>query len=233
MSKTLGEIFQNLSHGPLAGLAIGSEGSGTILSGQENRVTGLINQTLDTLYGRFLIYTRETVLRTIADKSLYALRKEHADTDSSTETKWIEDTAANPFTSDIVRILEIKNDDGETVKLNDVNDDTSIFTPSYDLLQTPEEVPDLRFYLLYQAKHARLDYTDPGQLVYLPAPLFGALEAYVAFLMFSSMNGQEHSQKAQEHLMKYETICRMVKDQNITNDSFVSTNSKLDDRGFV
>ena len=234
MAKTLGEVFEGLSFGLLAGISLGNEASGEIDVANSNRVVGLVNKSLQRLYGEFSLSVKEFDLRTIEGKTLYALRSKHADTDPALETKWIADTPANPYRSDIIRILSIFDEDNNQLLLNDESDEKSIYTPAYDLLQVPEGLKDGYTYsCVYQARHGRLGFGDLTQLIYLPEPLFEALDEHVAYQVFNAMNGQEHRSKAADHMASYMRVIQKAKDDNITNTSYVNAGTKLDDRGFV
>lgn len=212
---------------------MGNEGSGFIQSAHRSRIIGMINVSLDALHTRFKIFTRDMILRTDGIRTLYALREEHADTNESTEPKWIEDNIQNPFREDIIKILKVFDEDENELSINNIEDDKSIYFPSFELVQVPEKIENQRYFIMYQAKHGLLNPSDPMQLVYLPTSLFSALEAYVSYMIFSSMNGQEHLARSQEHLMRYERICQMVENEDILHESAGAKNNKLDERGFA
>ena len=88
----------------------------------------------------------------------------------------------------------------------------------------------------YQARHKPLvDYGDDllHQEVVIPFFLIGALQSYVAYKVYSHMNGQEHLVKSQEHFAAYEAACTTVENNDLVNDSFTTTHAKLEQRGFV
>jgi hypothetical protein len=74
---------------------------------------------------------------------------------------------------------------------------------------------------------------DECQEIDLPFTLEGALTAYIAYMVFSHMNGQDNSAKAQEHLSMYDMICGEVTDQDLVSQNGNTTLTKFDKRGFV
>lgn len=233
MSTTLGELFKDLSFGPLSNLTIGGQGSGVIPVAQENRILSLTNTGLTKLYTKFVIAEKELVVRTIADKELYPLRQIHADNDPGIDFKFIADTPEDPFLGDMVRILLVGDADGNELPLNDYNQDASVFTPKPDVLQILNAEADTIFHVIYQANHAKLLTSEPTQDIDLPEPLQEALVAYVGYRILEPMNGEEHSRRANELKVKYESICSDALDRDLGKYSITTSSTKLEDRGFV
>lgn len=237
MEKTLGDVFANLSYGLLSNLSEGGNGSGTIPDAQQKRMIYLLNQGLIALYSRFVLLEREFLLRAINFKSEYLLHSDHAVSKVGIEDGWVFDTASDPFTDDIVKILWVADEDGIAIPLNDsqTEEDQSFFTPSSNLLQIPYPVSGDFYYIGYQAYHRTLvssEDLDLNQIISLPGVLFTALEYHVAAHVMSAKNGQEHALKGVEHLANYERICIEVETNNTLNLSIVETNAKLEERGF-
>lgn len=243
MPRLLGNIYADLSYGPLSGLAIGMDGAGTILDTQQNRVLSMVNEGLIQLYSKFLLHTREMKVKHIVGRTMYPLIKQHADTypddQDDTGEVFIMDSASNPYEGDLIKVLlAYKLDPNDSTKylpvpLNDLEDDDSLFTPMEDVLQIPEPEDGLFTYLLYQARHYNLTSGDLAQYVYLPEVLYGALEAWISYRIFSGMNGEEHSKKAIEQYNRYQTICAEATDKDLVKQTIVITSKKLDERGYV
>lgn len=233
MSKTLGEVLEDLSYGPFSNLAIGGDGFGDIPLDQQRKLLRHINEGLIRLYSRFLLAERQISIRALSTRTLYPLRKVHADSDISIEYKFIADSPEMPFEEDVIQILRVENDKGQEYPLNNYDEATSLFTPKPDVLQIPEPDEETLYHVLYQARHKRLVEGDPDQDIDLPEPLHGALEAYVAYRVYANMNGQEHKLRSDEHLATYEAICGEVLGMDLAKTSLASTTTKLEDRGFV
>jgi hypothetical protein len=256
---TLGDLFEDLAYGPLNQLAIGGDGSGMVPDYQEARLVSYINRALLELYSKFILSEKEFVIRVQQDRTLYPLRKIHADSfyvptrewsqeacccDPSGDvtqvcgcqnsvTKFIADSPAFPFEEDIIRILHVFDDDGIEVPINDQSDVFTVFTPAPDVLQIPDPQQRTSFAVNYQARHKVLEGCDCFQRIYLPLGLKPALEAHVAYQVFNSMNGQEHSAKAQEYYARYDMMCTDAEYKDLTVTSIAQDNCKLFRRGFI
>jgi hypothetical protein len=232
----LSELFERLSLGVLSNLAIGGEGSGTIPVQHQVRLALFANTALQTLYARFNLLERELVLRLYTGFYTYDLKAEHADTADVSAWKFIEDNSGNIFTEDVVKVLQIFNEDGDELNMNDPGDETAVYTPTSTSLLVPFAEDGDCLHVLYQAKHPVISRDLPldlTQAIILPEPLVPALEAHIAYQVFSSMNGQEHSVKAAEYLARFDAICLEAEVRDLASTSLIQTHTKLEDRGFI
>ena len=256
---TLRDLLEDLAFGPLNNLAIGGDGKGVIPAHMEARVLSYINRSLLEMYSKFILVEKEVVIRVMLDRTLYPLRKIHADSFylpgpewsqpaccctpgsdvtevcrcSNSVPKFIADSLAFPFEEDIIRILHVFDEDGIEVPLNDSSDAYSVFTPAPDVLQIPDPIDRTFFAVNYQARHRVLQPGECHQKIILPLGLKAALEAHVAYQVFSSMNGQEHTAKAQEYYSRYDLLCTDAEYKDLTLTSMTQDNCKLFTRGFV
>ena len=232
----LQEFLARLSYGPLSNLALGSDGSGVIAPAQVTRLTRLTEQGLLALYGRFVLQSKELLIRASRSRTSYPLIRAHALSDPTIGIdKFIIDTPAVPFQGDVLRVLQVFDEYGCERALNDTGNETGVFTPAPDILQLPLDPGGTRavdgYSVLYQARHPALTGENPPLLV--PDSLLSALEANVAYHVFTAMNGQEHSAKGAEWLSRYEMLCAEVEGRDLVSSSVTTTHSKLHDRGFV
>lgn len=230
--KTLGDVFRDLSYGPLSGLVIGSEGSGTIATAQQDRVVGLLNQGLKRIYTRFVLSRKDLVLRDIEDVQSYPLLRKHAESDPEETAKFIVDTAEDPYLGDLLRVLSVKDEDGVELFLNMQGCKDALSTPKTNTLRIPEPEGGKLYSVHYQAAHALLEGTDQGQGIYLPEPLYEALEAFVAHKITRAMAGEENRRQSSELFGTYEGICEDFdrKDQGTASQN--AEHTKLELRGF-
>lgn len=234
---TLEELFTSLSYGVLVNLSIGGSGSGKVPSEFQKRVVSHVNMSLTGLYGRFNLHKKKIDIQTIAGRNEYPLLKKHAVNDATTGVdKFIIDTAGNPFGQDVLKILAMFDVDDIELTLNDPGQENSPYTPTTDILMMPDDLLGGLFSLEYQSLHPKLLTAEPvdlTQLVRLPAVLVPALEAHVAYQIFSGMNGPEHTAKAMEQISRYEMLCGAIENDDLVSTSVVQTHTKLEDRGFV
>lgn len=233
----LAGLLQKLSFGPLSNLAIGMDGAGTCDPNKIPALVGHINEGLLHLFSKFVLNERNMIIQMSEVITQYKLTSARARSNPSSDPlqfQYIIDSASDPFTDDLLKVLQVFDDAGREIILNDQSVYGSIFTPQFNVLQIPIPVDGQPLYISYQAKHTILNSTDLNQLVDVPDVLIEALVAYTAHKVFFHMNGQEHSIKAKEHLDKFNMIVAEVLDKDLLNSS-ISTNrlTKFHERGFV
>lgn len=233
MTKTLGEVFRDLSYGHLANLKVGGEGMGNIPDTHQERILALVNSGVKKLASRFVVREESLVLRGTKGKLDYSLVPERADNNAELGEKYITDTAEAPFTDRIQSVLIILDENDEELILNNREIQGSVMIKGKTELRFSEMDKDQTFEVIYQPHSEPLETVDPDQEIILPEVLYEALEAYVGQRVLGSMNGEEHSAKASELLMTYELICKEALDRGLVQLSVVGGNSKLDNRGFI
>ena len=237
----LSDLFTALSHSELAGLMIGSEGSGEIEECHHPRMVTLVNQTLTTLHGRFCLRENEVRIGVTNNQTIYPLKKQYAEQDPTVieGRKFIQDTVWEPFQGDVIKILEVFDEGNFPRALNKPGDPLSLFTiPPHDTLQVPYPVDGTTYYILYQANHPKLvvgegNIVDLAQEILLPDLLVPALQKHVAYKIFSAMNGQDHIARAQEHLASYELICSEIETNDLVGTSRTIVLEKFEERGWA
>lgn len=210
----LSKLFSDLSYNELSNIAIGGNGSGSIPGQHHGRILTLTNQGLLDLFSRFRLAEKNVHVETQEGLTLYYLRVVHARSNLEPGyPKYIVDGPENLFTGDVVKILEVFDELGEAVSLNNALDADSLYTAGFDCLQVSKPVPTNAYMLIYQAQHPELVMGGDGildltQNIELPLALYGALRAWIGHKIFSSMNGPEHLTKGQELLGYYELTCQ-------------------------
>lgn len=229
----LSEFLTSLSVGVLQNLAVGGDGTGEIPAKYKSRVVNTINQGLVALYSRFNILEKEVIVRAYDNQTIYPLKRIYADTNTTVvPQKFIADTVTSPFEEDVIKIMEVYDEAGCQLLLNDPAEECILFTPSLTTLQITKPVTGNSYFLIYQAFHPKLSMV-PTQEIMLPLVLQEALEFYVAYKILSGMNGQEHAAKAAEHFANYERICLEARETDSIGISMSSLTGKLEERGFV
>lgn len=232
------DLFRLLSHGELSNLAMGNEGSGSIRAESQPRLVTYIDEALLRLYSRFPLKERELLLELHAHLPSYRLLPRFARTyipsdDIDNEPiRYIRDTEQNPFTGDLIKVLMVGDTAGVELPLNDDQHYNSLFTPNPTTLQVPRPKNGMVLSIVYQARHQQIQ----GNLatpIEIPDVFLGALTAYVAYKVFSHMNTQESTAKAQEHLAMYEKICADATEYDLTNSAGPRTNTRFSTRGWI
>lgn len=217
----LSDLFDTLAFGELSGIKLGS--AGEIVEANYPKIVSHINLGLLELYKRFNIKRDELTIYQHADTTRYNLKSEHlgAVADMAADVYILEDED-NPFADDLIKVLEVYDEDEDQLPLNDKNDSTSVFTPSPDILKMTPASPVETVSVLYKASHPKIvitDNFDPD--VYeleMPEFLQEALLFYVAARAFSGIKtGGVDTAKNPTYalLTQYETACHKIQMFNL------------------
>lgn len=229
----LEDLFSRLSYGELSNLSIGNEGRGSIREEDIPKVTAHVNDGLLRIYSRFVLSTKQLLVEQVRHITNYHLIPKYAEsTGSDVEWPYIKDLPDDKFLGDLIRILEVQDDRGK-LPLNDTGNPNSLFTPYPQVLQVPNPRAGKPLSIEYQARHITLNNDDLDQEILIPFVLEGALQSFVAYKIFSHMNGQDNQVKSQEHLNTYDGICVDVEARDLVNATTATSHYKLEERGFV
>lgn len=230
----LSELFAKLSYGKLSNLSISGEGSGTIVEAKRPKIVEYLNDGLLRLYSRFLLKESYLVIEQVAHRQSYPLVLAHAySNDASTEIdKFIQDSDENPFLGDVIKIFSCWNSAGEKIPLNDEHDPYSIFTPQPHIIQIPEPYAGDVIGVSYQARHPLVPVSLTAE-INIPFTLESALASYIASCVYSDMNTQESTMKAQEHLRNYEGVCAEIEQNDLVNAAVVRSSDRFCKGGWI
>lgn len=235
----INDLFRQLSFGELSNLALANEGNGEIRESAHAQIISHCNEALLRIYTRFLLKENEVIIETVPHITNYYLLRKYAKSQRNTEKGpfYITDLDDEVFAEDVIKILSVRNQFGEVLPLNEELDSNSLFTPQFNLIQFPNPDSTRTLSVVYQAKHRELnigDMSDPVlSKIDLPETLQGALRAYIAYCVFSYMNTQEASQKAQEHLSMFDSLCSEIEERGFAGSNLSGNISKFDRRGWV
>lgn len=111
------EIFKQLTHGELSQLNIGGAAAGEINEDNYEKVLAHINLGLVALYTRFPLKTSTVSVEIQANQTVYPLDED-----------------------DLLKIDEVRTDEGDAFPLNNEFDPYSINTPSPKVLEVPQRI---------------------------------------------------------------------------------------------
>ena len=229
----LQDLHEQLSTIELSNLSIGTKGAGTIPAAKHPTIRILADQALTAIYSRFSLLEKELSIEADDTTYIYYLLKKHAHQDPTAAQKYIRDTADDPFTEDVLKVLHVYNEEGQQLVLNDPLNSESLFTPKFNAIQIPGPVSGNAYTVLYQADHPTLVPDDLNQQIDLPSYLEPALRAHVASRIFSAMNGQEHQLQGQTLMAEFNRIVGIVEEKDLASTSQAVTAPKFNDRGFI
>lgn len=238
------ELFRRLSYGQLSNLAIASDVPGTLATKEHERIIQYTNEALLRLFSRFNLREKDLIIEMVGHITNYHLRVQYAEStnDPDISHPYIKDLLGEPFTGDVLKILEVFLDGSHStpLPLNDQGSVNSVFTPQPDTLQVPNPIEGMPLGVSYQARHpvlrdVKLHVEDDllEQWIDIPFFLENALQNYIGSLVYSHMNGQENVAKSQEYLAAYEMVCLEVEAKDLVNQSTSNNHSKFKQRGFV
>jgi hypothetical protein len=212
------------------------EGGFDVKSSFRIKVINAINEGLVRLYTRFILNEKDVVIMLrdhIVSYYLDSLYSETLYPQDGVEIPYILDLPGEVFTNDVIKILNVYDHYGQLLPLNDINNSKSLFSPKYNMLQVPKPVTGELINVTYQAKHIELSIDEPLEEIILNDSLMGALEAYVAYLIFSDINSDDAKIKSDKQFLLYNQICNEVRDTDVISNSVSTTKSKFNERGWT
>ncbi len=236
---TLADIFDDLSTGELSQFSFSGaiDAPGGIQPSDYPTLVRHTNRALVNLFTRFCLKEREVTIGMHDEISFYILDSKYAqsNTDSGELIKWIEDTPENPFTNDILRIQEVYNEVGDKLPINDLNQEDSVFLPTYKTLQIPNPASDDSVFVTYRAKHTDIPIdADPETTeVEIPVYCVEPLLTYIAYRVYSTNADHNIQQIAASLMAKYEYQCKELEDKNVLYNTPNETNLKLMNGGWI
>ncbi len=233
----LQDFCKRLANGRLSNTSMVEDSSGLIIKvAHKPKVIDAINEGLIRLYTRFILNEKDVVIGLKASITSYHLNSLYSESlapQVGVEYPYILDGDSEVFINDVIRIMAVYDNDGVKLPLNNATESTSVFTPVFDTVRISDPITDQRITVVYQAKHATLVNTSPLQEIILPDTLYGALEAYVAYLLFADINSDDAKSKSDKQLIRYEEICGDVRLTDAVSSTTLQSNIKFMNRGWV
>ena len=241
---TLKQIFDLLSQGELSQIHLG--GTQGIDESNWERVLGAVNLGLTELHKRFPLRREQVVLQMQEGQLRYTLDVKHAvsNRENPTVTKYLIDSAANPFIGRVLKIYKVFDASGCELKLNRVGDafdqaHSTVRTPSYNTLILPTMLPVQALTVEYLGNHPLL-VKEQGYFnledvaVELPDTHLTALLYFVASRLFNpaGLSGNTAFHEGNNYEAKFEAEC-----MRLENDGYETAeheeNSRLRRNGWV
>ena len=247
----LSEVFEQLTYGELSQLAIGGAEAGAIQEKNYSAIIASINLGLTALYKRFPLKEDTFQVQLQANKLTYPLAKAYAlsNTASTEPVKYILDTES-PFIGNIHKVERVYADTGYELKLNDHDDEYSLFTPSVNVIKVPAaivaknfDLPELlktdKLSVVFRANHPIIptgdDVPDPTEYeLELPYSHLEPLLLFVASRLHNplGMNPNTPVHTGNNYAAKYEAACQLLEKFNLRVDQG-SQPDRLTQNGWV
>lgn len=249
----LEEVFAQLSYGELSQISLGGKEPGIIDESNYGQIIAHINLGLIALYKRFPLKESSLTVQLQPGKITYPLTAMYAVSNARSREafRYILDTVANPFKDDILKIESVYTDSDYELGLNDSGDEFAVSTPSVNLLQVPwdiaakanelaEELRTDTLLVKYRAMHqvipATLGAAAPRYELELPYSHLEPLLLFVASRVnnpIGSPNTANGFNMGNNYAAKYEQACMALESMNLKVDQSRSTNTRLEQNGWV
>ena len=144
-----------------------------------------------------------------------------------------EDGSVDYFNDNLMQIISVSTHEGLKLPLNDYSNVFSAYTPEFDVLQIPTNMPSGVVEVLYRAKHPEVSYED-NTIIRLPPTLYDALANYIAYKIHSTMNGTNAVENANKYYNEYNNIVEnAIRTGVINHNDYQPDFGKFYKRGFV
>ena len=241
---TLKQIFDLLSHGELSQISLG--GTNGIDETNWERVLGAVNLGLTELHKRFPLRREQVILQMQEGQLRYTLDVKHAvsNRENPTATKYLIDSAADPFIGRVLKIEKVFDAGGCELKLNRLGDafdqaHSTVRTPSYNTLILPTLLPVQALTIEYRGNHPLLVkergyFNLEDVAVELPDTHLTALLYFVASRLFNptGLSGNTAFHEGNNYEAKFEAECQRLEFEGYEN-SEQEENSRLRRNGWV
>lgn len=229
----LSEFKGYLAYGELSQL-----NAGALLTDatQYQRLITHINLGLIELYKRFPIKTSEVIVQLHEEITEYTIHSRNAESQmpigGDSSRYYVKDSQYYPFRDDILSIIQVFNEDGMELPLNDVNKQYSLFTSSHNVIHHPYTDDDNAITVLYHCIAPKLstESMDDSVDIDIPQQFTEALLNFVAYRAFAAIN--MNSAEAVNYYSKFEASCALINNLGLTQKA-IMTNTKLEDSGWV
>jgi hypothetical protein len=222
---TLEKLFERLSYGVFSNQEIGMQGTGAISEADRPKVTFHVNEGLIRLYNRFILKEKQVIIQQYDGITNYWLLERYSESRApqpGVTYPYIKDLNREQFVDDVVKILSVYQD-GQALPINDADLVNSVFTPQAKLLQVPFAKNGHYMGIGYQAKHPEMSADRLQDMIELPEVLWGALEAYVAGRVYSSIGTPDARNSVAEQMGIYDNICNEVQASDAVSSSISTT----------
>lgn len=192
------DFFQNIALGELNGSNMTELSGFEILEAKLPIVINSLNQGLDFLFTRFDLKESQVVIQLKEGITRYYIDSDYALSNQNLSLpKYLLDSVDNPYPDDLLQVLQVFDENGNELCVNDEYAQYGVFTPEYNCIQVSENVLQSAEYLvvIYRAKHSKIPLDTPRNSkinLNIPVSFNTALQTYVASLVYMNQGGQEY-----------------------------------------
>lgn len=194
------------------------------------------NTVLRQMYIDNQVSQKELVLRTNANTTLYYLTVEHTVTNVAAAEKYIIDTVLNPYTGDLVRIDEVRDEDNRLVFSAHENFSGGfVRMPRWDCLSFSTPLDDQEYLVRYRASAPIMvpNQTDAQIKLAIPPGYVDLLRLRVAERVYGSQKTPESVSKASQYRSEAKELEARLKGQDTAQEPGFDFDNRLAQKGFV
>jgi hypothetical protein len=211
---TVADVIEYAKYGELAqlGVVVNLKSTDPVeVVDAEKQILSYINLGLVELYKRFDLSTKEVVIPLLDNVTIYT----------------ITDAYYN-------NVYAVYGEDGKELGLNNQDDPLSVLTPSYNTVQVPNPITGTSIYVIYSASPTALVWATPLSSITVPLPssMLEALLHYVGYRAHGAMNGNVDTEN-NTHYMRFDASCNKLKEIGMFADDGLTSDTKLEDKGWV
>lgn len=200
---TAEEFINNLCASELYNLSWVDNLTGKPKEGRLNTIITYINEGILKLYDKFSLKKDQVYLFPFPHKYVYKITSEHM-MESSLEPDYdhyLWKGVVEKFEDNLLRILNVHNSDGHELPMNDPDQEFSVFTPFYNILQLSDFEKDWKLSITYVASPPKIKTIDDK--IDLPSVLYPVLSSYVAHKAYDTINTPESTQISTKYYQLY------------------------------
>lgn len=195
-----------------------------------------INSALRQFYIDYPVHQKELVLRTDANITNYYLITDHAMTSVATVEKYIIDSVGQPYTGDLARIDEVRDEQGRLVFSAHENiSGGRVRMPRWDCLSFSVPLDDKEYLVRYRASAPVMEdnQTDQDVVLVLPPGYEELLRLKVAERVYGAQKTQESVAKAGQYRAEAREVEARLKAQGTAQEESFDFDNRLAQKGFI
>lgn len=195
-----------------------------------------VNSVLRQMYIDTQVAQKELVLRTDANVTQYFLTIEHAMTNSAPVEKYIIDSVGNPYTGDLTRIDEVRDEQDRLVYSSHENISGGfVRMPRWDCLVFRTPLDQKEYLVRYRASAPVMvpEQTDGDVLLVLPPGYVDLLRLQTAERVYGAQKTQESVAKASQYRAEAKALEARLKGQDTAQEGGFDFDTRLAQKGFM
>lgn len=195
-----------------------------------------VNSCLRQMYIDNQVSQKELVLRTSANITQYFLTVEHAVTNVAAVEKYIIDTVGNPYTGDLARIDEVRDEHNRLVYSAHENISGGfVRMPRWDCLTFSIPLDNKEYLVRYRASAPIMteNQNDGSVELALPPGYVDLLRLYVAERVYGAQKTPESVTKAAQYRVEAKELVARLRGQDTSQEPGYDFDNRLLQKGFV